>query len=99
MHVIIVKLKIRPQHVAEFETTMTNHIKWTRKNEPGCLQFDVCVDKADPRTFWLYEVYRDDKALADHGKSETLGPLLAKLKAITEEQVAINAVRRAEFGG
>jgi quinol monooxygenase YgiN len=97
MHVIIVKLRIKPEHVAEFERTMTDHIKWTRRNEPGCLQFDVCVDKASPRTYWLYEIYKDDKALADHGKSETLGPLLARLKVLTEEQVAINATRWPEI--
>ena len=34
--------------------------------EPGCLQFDICVDTADPDRFLLYEVYEDRAAFDAH---------------------------------
>jgi quinol monooxygenase YgiN len=34
--------------------------------EPGCSQFDVCVDPADRHRVFLYEVYADQQAFADH---------------------------------
>ncbi len=81
MHVILVKWKIRPDRVEEFEATMRDHIRATRRTEPGCLQFDVAVDKEQPRTYHLFEVYADDKAIADHAKSPTLAALRDKAKA------------------
>ena len=34
--------------------------------EPGCLQFDVCVDPADPHRVFLYEVYESREAFDAH---------------------------------
>ena len=34
--------------------------------EPGCSQFDVCVDPSDDHRVFLYEVYADREAFADH---------------------------------
>jgi hypothetical protein len=38
-----------------------------RKDEPGCLRFDVVADRDDPQRFYFYEVYRDEAALAYPG--------------------------------
>ena len=34
--------------------------------EPGCSQFDVCVDPADEHRVFLYEVYSNQEAFATH---------------------------------
>jgi len=86
MHVILVKWKIKPEHVAAFERTMREHIAATRRTEPGCLQFDVAVDKDQPRTYHLFEVYADDQALADHAKSPTLAALRESGQEWVEER-------------
>jgi (4S)-4-hydroxy-5-phosphonooxypentane-2,3-dione isomerase len=91
MHVIIVKWKIRPEHVAEFEREMKDHIRATRRSEPGCLQFDVAVDKTDPSTFHLFEIYADDQAIADHAKSPTLAKLREKIPTWVIERNLVNA--------
>ena len=39
------------------------------RDEPGCRQFDVCVDADDPGRLMLYEVYDDEAAFAAHGAS------------------------------
>ncbi len=86
MHVIAVKWKIKPEHVAAFEAEMKAHIRATRRSEPGCLRFDVAVDKEQPRTYHLFEVYADDQALTDHAKSPTLAALREKGKEWVEER-------------
>ena len=35
-------------------------------SEPGCSQFDVCVDPSDEHRVFLYEVYADREAFAEH---------------------------------
>lgn len=78
MHVIIVRWTIKPAHVAEFERTMRAHVAATRASEPGCLRFDLAVDKTAPRTYHLFEVYADDAALAAHAQSPTLAAIREK---------------------
>jgi (4S)-4-hydroxy-5-phosphonooxypentane-2,3-dione isomerase len=34
--------------------------------EPGCSQFDICVDPSDEHRVFLYEVYANQQAFADH---------------------------------
>jgi len=38
--------------------------------EPGCLVYQPCRDRDDPRRFLIFEVYRDDDALQAHSESE-----------------------------
>lgn len=37
--------------------------------EPGCLQYDVHRDPADPRAFFLFERYVDEPAFEAHASS------------------------------
>lgn len=37
--------------------------------EPGCVQYDVHRDPADPRAFFLFERYRDEAAFEAHAAS------------------------------
>jgi (4S)-4-hydroxy-5-phosphonooxypentane-2,3-dione isomerase len=86
MHVIMVKVQIKPDCVEAFEKTMKDHVRATRKSEPGCVQFDIAKDKDNPRIYHLFEVYRDDQAIADHGKSPTLAAMREKLKDWVEDR-------------
>ena len=36
------------------------------RDEPGCRQFDICVDAGDPSHIFLYEVYDSDAAFTAH---------------------------------
>ncbi len=91
MHVIVVRWQLKPEYVAVFEQTMTEHIRATRRTEPGCVQFDIAVDKTIPRTYHLFEVYRDDQALLDHAKSPTLAVIREKAKEWVEDRAAYTA--------
>ena len=38
------------------------------RKEPGCLMFNITTDNADPNILYLFEVYKDDKAVEAHKK-------------------------------
>jgi quinol monooxygenase YgiN len=38
--------------------------------EPGCVVYQPCRDREDPRRFLIFEVYEDDDALRAHTESE-----------------------------
>jgi len=65
MHVTLVHIHVKPEHVAEFiEATRNNH--QASVQEPGNLRFDVLQSAEDPTRFVLYEAYRDADAAAAH---------------------------------
>ncbi len=93
MHVIIVKLKIKPEFIAVFEDALKRHVAMTRKTEPGCVQFDVSMSKDEPRTYLIYEVYADDAAMAAHVKSPTLAEIQNLIATGSESRTRFNATR------
>ena len=66
MQVLMVTLKIRPEHREAFIEAMLEDARGSVQNEPGCLRFDVLQDDQEPNTLHLYEVYRDQAALEAH---------------------------------
>lgn len=56
MHVTLVYVKVKPEHVDEFiEATRANHEASVR--ESGNRRFDVMQSEDDPTAFVLYEAY------------------------------------------
>lgn len=65
MHVTLVQVRVKSEHVADFiEASRANHEASIR--EPGNLRFDVLQDASDPARFVLYEAYRSAEAAAAH---------------------------------
>jgi quinol monooxygenase YgiN len=66
MYVVTVEFVIAPGRGAAFLEAMTANARTSRAVEPGCRQFDVCIDPADPRRVFLYELYDDPAAFGVH---------------------------------
>lgn len=49
-----------------FMRLMTRNAVASLRDEPGCYQFDICVDSTDASKLFLYEVYEDDTAFSAH---------------------------------
>jgi quinol monooxygenase YgiN len=65
---LIVKWIAKPEtqeEIADILTTMRELVR----HEPGCLSYEVFRSSEDPQEFMLVEVYKDDAAVADHGKT------------------------------
>lgn len=65
MYVVTVLFEPKPEHAAAFHAAMLANAKVSRETEPGCRQFDVCVEADTGRTF-LYELYDDRAAFEAH---------------------------------
>lgn len=65
MHVTLVHIHVKPDHVADFiAASRTNHLHSVR--EPGNYRFDVLQQADDPARFVLYEAYDSAEAAAAH---------------------------------
>jgi (4S)-4-hydroxy-5-phosphonooxypentane-2,3-dione isomerase len=90
MQALVVEFRIHAPHVASFAAAIADNARESRATEPGCRQFDVCRDPADPAVFFLYELYDDEQAIATHLRS----PHFLSMDSATRDWVAAKTVRR-----
>ncbi len=62
MYALIVSLRVKPGMVDQFVEAIGENSRASRRDEPGCLRFDVHRDVDDPNHFLLYELYADERA-------------------------------------
>ena len=92
MKALIVEFVIRPAHVATFRDAIVANAIASTHNEPGCRQFDVCIDPQRDNVFFLYEIYDDDAAITAHLASAHF----LHMNALTQHWVEKKAVWRYE---
>ena len=90
MQALIVEFRIHPESIDAFATAITANARASRQTEPGCRQFDVCRDTADPGLFFLYELYDDEAAIQAHLQTAHF----RQMDALTASWVASKTVRR-----
>lgn len=83
MIALFATISVRPALREKLVAAITAQGAVTLEREPGCLQFDVCIDTADPNRVLLYEVYEDQAAFDAHGKT----PHFATWKTVADECV------------
>ena len=66
MYVVTVSFQLKPAHRSDFLREMLQNARTSAEVEPGCRQFDVCVDPADDSQVFLYELYDDRAAFEAH---------------------------------
>lgn len=92
MLAVVVEFKIRPEQVAAFREAIVANAQESLHTEPGCKQFDVCCDAADPTLFFLYELYDDNAAFDAHLQM----PHFLHMNARTADWVVAKSVRRLQ---
>lgn len=90
MQALVVEFRIRPAHVDAFADAIVENARASRETEPGCRQFDVCRDPADPTLFFLYELYDDEAAVQAHLRA----PHFLAMSAASADWVEHKTVRR-----
>lgn len=63
---VVVHFGVKPGHEQEFFDAMIRQAETSVRDEPGCHQFDVCVDAEDRGKIFLYETYTDAEAFEVH---------------------------------
>lgn len=66
MYAVVVSLKVKPELREKFLAAALDDCTCSRRDEPGCLRFDVLQDNKDPNHYFFYEVYRDEAAFKAH---------------------------------
>ena len=66
MFTIFVKNEVKNGCREQYLLIMKNNAKASIRDEKGCIVFDVLVDQENDHTFYLYEIYNDETALAQH---------------------------------
>ena len=59
-------LKVKKKYLSEYTRRITKHAKNSVVKEPGCISFEVNVDRSNSLRFMLYEVYVDELAFHRH---------------------------------
>jgi len=66
---LVVKIHMKAEFREQFIKEMWADAIGSEKKEPGCLMFNIVHDNADPNILYLFEVYKDDKAVEAHKKT------------------------------
>jgi (4S)-4-hydroxy-5-phosphonooxypentane-2,3-dione isomerase len=69
VYTVIVNLQVKPDMVDAFVEAIGENSRASRRDEPGCLRFDVHRDNDDPTHFVLYELYADERAFTEAHRS------------------------------
>lgn len=92
MYCIIVKTQLKPGARKAFLNAMLPNAEASVRDEPECFVFDVVEDRDEPDTFYLYEIYADQNALALHKET----PHYQASRAVVNELIANQSVVRAD---
>ena len=71
--------------VAELVTELADRVR----EEPGNVLFDVYTKAGDARSYWIYEVYRDEDAFQAHLAAPYGAPFNARLRDLIEEDRSV----------
>ena len=91
---VVVHFHIKPGESDTFREAILQQSQNSLNKEPGCHQFDVCVNPEDENHFVLYEVYDDAAAFAVHRETdhyaaynERVTPLVVSKDVLTVERI------------
>ena len=66
MIVLVAKYTVKAGHGDKVADALTRMAPLVKAGEPGCVLYHANRSKDNPDFFLLYEIYRDDAALAAH---------------------------------
>lgn len=100
MYCIVVKTQLKPGTRKAFLDAMLPNAEASVRDEVGCLVFDVLEAREEDDTFYLYEIYIDQAALAAHKETPhyqtsraVVGDLIAEQSVIRADVISMNPTR------
>ncbi|WP_434456594.1 antibiotic biosynthesis monooxygenase [Stutzerimonas urumqiensis] len=100
MYSILLKTRLKPGSREAFLSAMRTNVAASVRDEPGCLCFDVLLDRSDENLVWLYEVYVDEAALDAHMQTAhflasrpQVEPLIVGQEVIEADVALLNPAR------
>ena len=87
MLAITVRVTVKALYEDRFLARVVQQAADSLQHEPDCRQFDVCQDINDARRVFLYEIYRNETAFAEHLKTPHFLAFDRETKEWIEEKV------------
>lgn len=90
---VIAHFAVQPEHVDDFIAAARATLVEPTLGEPGCIEYQLCRDVADPTRFAMVETWESEQALAVHLAQDSLQAAVAKLMPWAAEAPSIQRVR------
>lgn len=81
---IVAHLKVKAGKEKDFEAAFLELQAGVKKNEPGCLLYEVFKSKADATTYIVMEQYKSEADLAAHRTTPHMAAAGPKLGAVLD---------------
>ena len=84
MVTIFAQFRINEGKEAEAEAAIKEIVSAVEKNEPGALLYIMNRSKEDPLEVTVFEVYKDDEAVAAHSGGEHMGAFRQQFRDVCD---------------
>lgn len=91
--VLIATFQARPETRDELYTRLLEMVNLTVV-EPGCLQYELHTNDADPMQFTFVETWASDAALAGHDDTVHVKAIISDIPRLTSQPLVIQRLRR-----
>ena len=98
MFVVAVTFEVEPEKLREFTDLVRGQARNSLSKEPGCHQFDVCVDPEDETKIFLYELYTDEDAFKAHTETSHFAQFGADSASLVRDKT-VATLKRIEPAG
>lgn len=93
MYILMVRLKVKREHIDGFITASIADGRGSVLDEPGCHRFDIIQDETDPTLFAFTEVYADSAAFEHHKTTPHFKAWDAATKTMLDGPVEVSFCR------
>ena len=93
MYILMVRLKVKQDHIDDFIKASIADGTGSVLNEPGCRRFDIIQDETDPTLFAFNEVYNDEAAFEHHKTTPHFKQWDATVKPMLDGAVEVSFCR------
>lgn len=90
---IIAHFAVKPECAADFIAAIRDNLVAPTLKEPGCIQYDLWQDTADPNRFAMVEVWESDEALEKHLSQPSLQEAVGRLMPMAAERPRVQRFR------
>lgn len=87
--IMCARFQAKPEKLDELRTRLLEMVTHTLK-EPGCLFYNLHVDKSDPTIFYFLEGWKDADALALHDKTPYVQEIIRDAPNLTTDGIKVN---------
>ncbi|MCI0401007.1 MAG: antibiotic biosynthesis monooxygenase [Gammaproteobacteria bacterium] len=85
---VVARLKARPDKVNELRSLLFGLLAPTRR-EPGCIRYEMLVNRKDPTEFTFIEEWQDEPALEVHFGTDHIRYALERFPDLLAEELDV----------